>query len=75
VAVPEPADFPGAVIAVQTFGDFPERFLSHCRVLCSDGRFNGRGAFRFAPRFHLRDLESLFRHKVLRMLLARGKIN
>jgi hypothetical protein len=75
VAVPEPADFPGAVIAVQTFGDFPEHFHPHCHVLCSDGCFYGRGAFRLAPKFHLRDLESLFRHKVLRMLLARGKIN
>jgi len=44
-------------------------------VLCTDGCFCGRGTFRGAPKFHLRDLEALFRHKVLRMLLARGKIN
>jgi len=60
-AVPESAGLPGAVIAVQTFGDFPERFHPHCHVLCSDGCFYGRGGFRLAPKFHLRDLESLFR--------------
>jgi hypothetical protein len=74
-AVPESAGLPGAVIAVQTFGDFPERFHPHCHVLCPDGCFYGRGGFRVAPKLHLRDLESLFRHKVLRMLLARGMIN
>ena len=60
---------------MRTFGDFPERFHPHCHVLCSDGCFYGRGAFRFTPKFRLRDLESLFRHKALQMLLARGKIN
>jgi hypothetical protein len=74
-AVPESTALPGAVIAVQMFGDFPERFHPHCHVLCSDGCFFGRGGFRVAPKLHLKDLETLFRHKVLRMLLARGKIN
>jgi hypothetical protein len=60
---------------VQTFGDFPERFYPHCHVLCSNGCFYGRGAFRLAPKFHLRDLESLCRHKVLRMLLRKKKIS
>jgi hypothetical protein len=36
--------------------------------------FLRRGRFRVAPRFPLKDLESPFRHKVLRMLLVRGKI-
>jgi len=36
--------------------------------------FCPRGVFRVAPKYNLKDLEKLFRHKVLRMLLARGKI-
>ena len=32
-------------------------------------------SFRVAPELHLKDLESLFRHRVLRMLRARGKVN
>jgi hypothetical protein len=74
-AVHESAGLPGAVIAVQRFGDFPERFHPHCHVLCTDGCFYDRGGFRLTPKFHLTALESLFRHRVLRMLLARGKIN
>jgi len=52
-----------------------KRVVEFGEWLCSDGCFYGRGGFRLAPKFHLRDLEALFRHKVLRMLLARGKIN
>jgi hypothetical protein len=73
--VPETDSVPGGVIAVQTFGDFPDRFHPHLHILCSDGVFCPRGVFRVAAKFNLKDLEQLFRHKVLRMLLARGKIN
>ena len=73
-AVPETDSVPGGVIAVQTFGDFPDRFHPHLHILCSDGLFCPRGVFRVAPKFNLKDLEKLFRHKVLRMLLARGRI-
>lgn len=30
--------------------------------------------FRVAPRFELKKLEAIFRHKTLRMLLSKGKI-
>ena len=60
---------------MQTFGDLPDRFHPHLHILCSDGVFCRRGVFRIAPKFNLKDLEQVFRHKVLRMLLARGKIN
>lgn len=50
--------------------------LSRCgwHVLATDGAFYGKGMFRVSSRFRLKTLERLFRHKVLRMLLAKGKI-
>ena len=72
--VPENDPIPGAVIAIQTFGDFLG-FNPHCHILVTDGCFYGsRGMFRVAPPLELKKLESIFRHKVLKMLLSRGKI-
>jgi len=53
---------------------FPDRFHPHLHVLCSDGCFYGEGLFRVAPAFKLKDLEKLFRDKVLTMLLRKKKI-
>jgi hypothetical protein len=64
---------PGAVIAIQTFGDFLA-FNPHCHVLVTDGCFYGKGTFRVAPTFQLKDLEAIFQHKVLKMLVSKGKI-
>jgi len=71
--VPERNPLPGAVIAIQTFGDFLG-FNPHCHVLVTDGCFYGRGMFRVAPSLDLKKLEAIFRHKVFKMLLARGRI-
>jgi hypothetical protein len=65
---------PGAVIAIQTFGDLLG-FNPHCHILITDGCFYGKGMFRVAPPLELKKLEAIFRHKVLRMLIARGKIS
>ncbi|MBU1745161.1 MAG: transposase [Proteobacteria bacterium] len=66
---------PGAVIAVQTFGDFLG-FNPHCHILVTDGCLYGDGGmFRVAPPLELKKLEAIFRHKVLRMLLNKGKIS
>ena len=64
---------PGAVIAIQSFGDFLG-FNSHLHVLISDGCFYGQGMFRVAPRFETKQLEEVFRHKVFKMLFSKGKI-
>jgi len=80
-AVPEQNPIPGAVIAIQTFGDFLG-FNSHCHVLVTDGCFlrqaqdsvYGRGMFRVAPFLDLKKLEAIFRHRVFKMLLAKGRI-
>jgi len=71
--VPEKEAVPGAVIAVQTFGDFLG-FHPHLHILCTDGCFYGNGMFRVAPLFELKHLEEIFRHKVFKLLLKRGKI-
>ena len=73
-AVPEKNPIPGAVIAIQTFGDFLG-FNPHCHILVTDGCFYGdNGMFRVAPPLELKKLEAIFRHKVFKMLLAKGKI-
>jgi hypothetical protein len=71
--VPEEDAVSGAVIAIQTFGDFLG-FNPHCHVLCTDGGFYGQGMFRVAPWFIPKDLEKVFRYKVFKMLLSRKKI-
>ncbi len=73
VLVDEDESVPGAAIAIQTFGDFLG-FNPHTHVLISDGCFCGEGTFKVAPKFHLKVLEALFQHKVLKMLLKKGKI-
>jgi hypothetical protein len=44
--------------------------LNNC---VTDGCFYGKGMFRVAPPLELKKLEIIFRHKVFRMLIARGK--
>jgi hypothetical protein len=74
-AVPENDPFPGAVIAMQTFGDFLG-FNPHTHILVTDGCFYGnKGMFRVAPPLELKKLEAIFQHKVLRMLLSKRKIS
>ena len=64
---------PGAVIAIQSFGDFLG-YNPHLHILCSDGCFYGDGMFRVAPHFETKGLEEIFRHKVFKMLRSEGKI-
>jgi hypothetical protein len=72
--MPENAPLPGAVIAIQTFGDYLG-FNPHCHIILTDGCFYGnKGIFRVAPPLELKKLEAIFRHKVFKMLLKKGKI-
>jgi len=64
---------PGAVIAIQSFGDFLG-FNPHLHVLISDGCFYGNGMFRVAPSFDTKDMEKIFQHNVSKILLSKGKI-
>jgi hypothetical protein len=72
--VPENDPIPGAVIAMQTFGDLIGHNL-HCHILVTDGCLYGnKGMFRVAPPLELKKLEAIFQHKVFKMLLNKGKI-
>jgi len=64
---------PGAVIAIQSFGDF-SGFHPHLHVLISDGCFYGNGMFRVAPSFDTKYLEKIFWYNVFKILLSKGKI-
>jgi hypothetical protein len=54
-------------------GDFLG-FNPHCYVLVTDGCFYGKGMFRVAPPLDLKKLEAIFRHKIFKMLLVKGRI-
>lgn len=64
---------PGAVIAIQTFGDLLGYNL-HLNVLISDGCFHKSGMLTVAPAIDTHALEQLFRHKILKLLLSEGRI-
>jgi hypothetical protein len=64
---------PGGVIAVQTYGDF-QQVNPHTHVIATDGCFCGDGSFIIGPKPDAKQLEGLFRHEVLKMLKAKGKI-
>jgi len=49
-------------------------FHPHLHVLASDGCFHDNGMFAVSPATDTKALEQLFRHKVLKMLLAKRKI-
>ena len=57
-ALPQGDGVPGAVIAIQTVGDF-WGFNPHCHILCTDGCFDGKGLFRVAPRFNPEVLKAI----------------
>jgi hypothetical protein len=63
----DPDPSPGAVIAIQTFGDFLN-FNPHCQVLCTDGVFYRNGWFKVAQALDTAPLEKVFQHRVLKHL-------
>jgi hypothetical protein len=65
---------PHTHILVTDVGDFLG-YNPHTHILVTDGCFYGdKGMFRVAPPLELKKLEAIFRHKVFKMLLAKGKI-
>ena len=55
---------PGAVIAIQTFGDLLDD-NPHLHVLITDGCFHHSGMLTVAPAIDTHAVEQLFRHKLL----------
>ena len=64
----------GAVMAIQTFGDYG-RWHPHLHVIVADGLFTESGSFYVMPKVDLVPLQALFRAAVLKMLLKEGKID
>ena len=64
---------PGAVIALQTFGDFLN-FNPHLHIIATDGCFINGGIFMNGITPNASDLEIPFRCEVLDMLKREGKI-
>jgi hypothetical protein len=48
--------------------------MSNFISLCTNGCFDEKALFRVAPRFGPEGLKAIFEHKVIRMLLSKGKI-
>jgi hypothetical protein len=72
--VPDNDPIPGAVIAIQSFGDVLV-FTPHCHILVTDGCVYGdTGMFLIAPPLELKKLEAIFRHTVVRRLLNTGQM-
>lgn len=65
---------PGAVISVQTFGDFLN-FNPHLHIIATDGCFSTDDEFMIGAIPNPKDLEDIFRIEVFRMLKKEGKIN
>jgi hypothetical protein len=72
-AVPYEDAVPGAVNAIQSFGDFLN-FNPHLHIIATDGCFYGDGSFMVCPTPAGKDLQEAFRYKVFKMLKAEGKI-
>jgi hypothetical protein len=64
---------PGAVVAIQTFGDLLS-YHPHLHMLITEGCFRGENEFTRAPAFDWYKLEELFKKKIRRLLLNKGRI-
>ena len=64
---------PGIVVCVQTYGNFVN-WNPHLHCIVSDGGFSPGGVLHVVPRVSLAGMEELFRHRVLKLLLDRGKL-
>lgn len=64
----------GAVMAIQTFGDYA-RWHPHVHVLLADGLFRDNGVFWVMPEIDIKPLAEMYRASVLKMLRKEGKID
>jgi len=64
---------PGMIMVIHTFGDYA-RFHPHLHAIVADGLFRPNGAFHCLPKSESKELEEIFRAKVLTLLKNEGKI-
>jgi ribosomal protein S27E len=72
-ALQMPRGVPGVVMAIHTFGEYLD-FHPHLHVLATDGLFGEADTFHMLPVGSLKPLEAIFREKVLRMLVDKGRL-
>jgi len=73
-----PADspaLPAMIASIQTYGDDPTRYHPHLHCLVADGLILRDGSFLPIPRPDPVQIMLLFRHKLLKTLLAKEKIS
>jgi hypothetical protein len=66
---------PAMICSVQTYGDDPTRFHPHVHCLAADGLLGPDGSFFPIPQPDPVQIMLLFRHRLLRSLLAQEKIS
>jgi hypothetical protein len=64
----------GMIMVIHTFGDYA-RFHPHLHAIVADGLFRPNGTSYCLPKKDLKELEQIFRSKVLTMLKGEGKTN
>ena len=69
----DPSALPGVVISVQSYGDWLN-IHPHIHAMASCGVWSAGGSFEPIPAIDTRQLMLLFRHYVMKNLLASGKI-
>jgi len=69
------AVLPAMICSIQTYGDEPARFHPHLHCLVADGLVLPDGSFFPLPRPDPLQIMLLFRHKLLKILLAKQKIS
>ena len=65
---------PGVVLAIHTFGEYPDKFHPHLHAIVTDGLFRDTGTFYAMRPTDLKPLEDLFRAEVFKFLKKEGKI-
>jgi hypothetical protein len=68
-----PDGIPGLVMVIHTFGDYA-RFHPHLHAIVADGLFRKNGTFYVLPKYEMKQLEEIFRSRILAMLKCKGKI-
>ncbi len=65
---------PGVVMAIHTFGEYPDKFHPHLHAIVTDGLFRDTGTFYVMRNVDISPLENLFRAEVFKFLKKEGKI-
>jgi hypothetical protein len=74
-AAPDRRSLPGMIASLQSYGDDPTRFHPHLHSLVTDGLVSADGSLIPIPYPDPVCLMQLFRHKLVKALLAREKIS